>query len=210
MVDRSLRGSRLAPLTGLLFVVLTLASFSIGGEPPDADAPPGEVVEYWVDHEDSGMVGALVEALAATSLVFFGATLHRALRAVAPDGPLPAAAFGGAVVAAAGIGVDASLRFAAADLAGDVSPEVLQTINGLWSDFFFPMVVGMAALVLAASLAALAARALMPAWMAWIGVLVFVVLFTPAGFVGFLVGGVWIAALSILLWRRADRAPAVA
>ena len=210
MVDRPMRAARLVPLTGLLFVVLTLASFAIGGEPPDADAAPGEVVEYWVDNDDTGMIGALVEALAATSLVFFGASLHRALRDVAPTGPLPVAAFGGAVVAAAGVGVDASLRFAASDLAGDVSPEVLQTINALWSDFFFPMVVGMAALVLAASLAALAAKELMPTWMAWIGVLVVVVLFTPAGFVGFMVGGLWIAALSVLMSRRAARAPAAA
>ncbi len=203
MADPSTR-ARLVPLTGLLFVVLTVASFAIGGEPPDADAPPGEVVEYWVDHDDQAMIGSLVEAMAAMSLVFFAATLHRALREVRPgSSPLSVAAFGGGVIAAAGVGVDASLRFAAGDIAGDVPPEVLQTINALWSDFFFPMVIGMATLVLAASLAALLAKELLPAWLAWIGVLIVVVLFTPIGFIGFLAGGVWIAVLSVMLSQRA-------
>ena len=111
------------------------------------------------------------------------------------------AAFGGGVVAAAGIGVDAAIRFAAADLADDVAPGVIQTLNAMWSDFFFPMVIGIATLLLATSLSAFRTH-VVPIWLAWIGLLICIALFTPAGFVAFLVGGLWIIVVSVLLWRH--------
>jgi hypothetical protein len=63
------------------------------------------------------------------------------------------------------------------------------------------MVVGRAALILATSLAGWRTRAL-PMWLAAIGILIFITFFTPAGFIAFLVSGVWIIVLSVLLWRR--------
>ena len=202
MDERSRRGGGLAPLTGVLFVVLTVVSFVVGGEPPDADDPVREVVAYWVDNDSEAMIGAVVEALAAVALIFFAASLYRAIRRGEGSGSLLAvAAFGGGVVAAAGIGVDAAIRFAAADLADDVAPGVIQTLNAMWSDFFFPMVIGIATLVLATSLSAFRTR-VVPIWLAWIGLLICIALFTPAGFVAFLVGGLWIIVVSVLLWRH--------
>jgi hypothetical protein len=63
------------------------------------------------------------------------------------------------------------------------------------------MVIGLASLILATSLAAMASH-IIPTWLAIIGFIIFVALFTPAGFVAFLVGGVWVIVLSVLLWRR--------
>jgi hypothetical protein len=192
-------------LTGVLFVVLTVAGFLVGGETPDADAPVREVVEYWTDHEGENMIGSVIEALAAVSMLFFAATLHRVSKRWNADSIMPSIAFAGGIVAAAGFGVDASIRFAAADVAGDVDPAVLQTFSALWANFFFPMVVGLASLILATSIAGWRSRAL-PMWLTVIGVLVFIAFFTPAGFVAFLVGGAWIIVLSVLLWRRESRA----
>jgi len=202
MAQRKSGVAALAPLTGALFVVLTVAGFLPGGEPPDADAPIGEVVEYWVDNDAAAMVGTILHALAAVALIFFAASLRRALRR-SEDGAgiLSVAAMGGGIVAAAGIGVDASIRFAAADLAGDVDGVVIQTLNALWSDFFFPMVIGLATLILATGLSALRTRVI-PVWLAWIGFLICIVFFTPAGFVAFLVSGLWVIVVSILLWRE--------
>jgi hypothetical protein len=61
-------------------------------------------------------------------------------------------------------------------------------------------------LVLATSLAALRTR-IIPVWLAWIGFVIFVVFFTPAGFIAFLVSALWIIVVSVLLWRQ-EPAPA--
>lgn len=202
MAENKARNAALVSLTGVLFVVLTLASFIVGGEPPDADDPIGEVVEFWVDNDAQNMIGSVLEGLAAVSLLFFAASLRRSLRRAEDGGGiLSVAALAGGIVAAAGIGVDASIRFAAADLADEIDPVVTQTLNALWSSFFFPMVIGLATLVLATSLSALRSR-IIPVWLAWIGFLIVVVFFTPAGFVAFIASGLWILIVSILLWRR--------
>ena len=202
MADREMRGGALAPLTGVLFVVLTVVALILGGEPPDPDDPIREVVEYWVDNDTALIIGSVLEGLAAVALIFFAATVRRALRRGEDGaGVLSVAAMGGGIVAAAGIGVDAAIRFAAADLADDVDPVVIQTLNALWADFFFPMAIGLATLILATSLSALRTHVI-PVWLAWIGLLICIAIFTPAGFIAFAVGGLWILILSVLLWRR--------
>lgn len=204
------RNDALVALTGVAFVVLTVVSFLIAGEPPDADAPASEVVDYWTDKDTVGMIGALIEALAALALLFFAARLSRYLARVDERrGVLSLAAFAGGIVAATGIAVDASLRFAAAELADDVDPVVTQTLNALWSSFFFPMVVGMATLILATSLAVVLTRQLLPMWMAIVGLILVVMFFTPAGFIAFLVSGLWVIVLSVMIWRDDSRSDLV-
>jgi hypothetical protein len=194
---------RFAPLTGVLFVVLIVIAFVLGGETPDFDDPPEEVVDYFVDNDTVNIVGSLFEGLGAVVLLFFAAYLARTVGA----GILAWVVLGGGIVAAAGIGVDAGLRFALTEAAGEVAPDgaiepgTVQALNALWANFFFPMVVGLGTLVLATSLAALRTRVI-PVWLAWIGIVLFVVFFTPAGFVAFLVSGLWIIVISIILWRR--------
>jgi hypothetical protein len=41
-----------------------------------------------------------------------------------------------------------------------------------------------------------------PTWLAWVSLLIFIVLFTPAGFIAFLVSALWIVVVSVLLWRQ--------
>ena len=205
MSARTTRGSAVLPLTGVLFVLLLVASFLVGGSTPDADAPVREVVKYWTDHDSQNMIGSVLEALAAVSLLFFAATLRKSSKGWAEGSVLPAVAFAGGIVAAAGIGVDASIRFAAADVAGDINPVVLQTFNAAWANFFFPMVIGVASLILATSLAGWRSRAL-PKWLAVVGILIFIAFFTPVGFIAFLISAVWIIVISVLLWRREQRA----
>ncbi|GMU77489.1 MAG: hypothetical protein AMXMBFR46_02890 [Acidimicrobiia bacterium] len=212
MSVRSSRGSALA-LTGVLFVVLLVIGFVIGGESPDSDAPRREVVEYWADHDDQNTIGSAIEAAAAVALLFFSATLYRSTKSWGDDGTLPAAAFAGGIVAAAGVGVDAAIRFTAADVADKIDPATLQTLSIMWADFFFPMVVGLATLILATSILGWRSRAL-PVWLAVVGILLTIAFFTPVGFAAFLLSAVWIIVLSVLLWRRGaragDEAPTVA
>jgi hypothetical protein len=198
------RMQRLAPLTGVAFVVFVLAGFIVAGDAPEFDAPAREVVEFYSDHEGQTILGSVLIGLASVLLIFFAATLRRALRRGEDGGGvLSVAAFGGGIVAAAGFATDSALTFALADASDDIDPAAAQALNALWGDFFFPMVVGLGTLVLATSLAALRTRVI-PAWMAYVGFLIFVLFFTPLGFISFLASGLWIALASVLLWRRGE------
>lgn len=199
---------RWAPLTGVVFVIFAIAGFLIAGEPPDVDDSVEDIVEYYVDNDTAIMIGSLLEALGGLALIFFAATLARMVH-VRNQVVLPWVILAGGAVAAAGFGVDASLRFAAADVAGDVEPLAVQTIHIIFADFFYPMVIGFGSFLLAASIAAIRTK-LFPAWLAWIGILLAIVAFTPIGFIAALVSLLWFLILSILLFVRERKEPSIA
>ena len=208
MVQHRTGAAALAPLTGVVFAVLAVIALFISGDRPDADASASEAVEYWTDKETANNVGSLLEALAAVALLFFAASLWRALRrGEGAGGPLPVAAVGGGVVAAAGFGVDAAIRIAAADIAGDVDPVVTQTISAIWVSYGTPIVIGLATLIFAAGLSALRTQVL-PLWLAWVGIVISVALFTPIGFFASLAAFLWVIVAGVLLWRQEAAAPA--
>lgn len=99
----------------------------------------------------------------------------------------------------------AGLHFALADYAGGVEPAAAQAMNAIDNDFFLPFTTGLAALVLATSLLAVRAKVL-PPWLGWVGIRLFIVFFTPAGFVAFGLSGIWIIVASVLLYLRGETA----
>jgi hypothetical protein len=200
MADRKSNRTALALLAGVVFVVLTVLGFVIAGEPPAANDSGEEVVEYFTDKDDLVLIGCVLEGLAGLAVLVFGSSVSRVMRRD-DDGILPTLIVAASAVLAAGVGVDAALRIALVDVADDLEPSSIQTMNAIWSNFFFPMVIGMSGLILAIALSAMRTR-IVPVWMAWIGVALCVVFYTPAGFVAFLVGGLWIAIASVLIWRR--------
>ncbi|HEX3243477.1 MAG TPA: hypothetical protein VHQ97_10395 [Solirubrobacterales bacterium] len=193
-----------APLTGALFVVLTLvAFFAIGGSTPEGDDSAQKVVSFYSDNESKEIIAAVALALAAVALIFFSATLRRCLEAASPDrGILPTAAFGAGIIAAGGFLTAATLHFALADYASDIDASAVQAINAIDSDFFLPFVAGLATMILATSLWLVRNRSLLPTWLGWAGIIIFIVSFTPAGFIGFGLAGIWIIVVSVLLYLR--------
>jgi hypothetical protein len=194
----------LAPLTGALFVVLTLvAFFAIGGSTPEGDDSAQKVVSFYSDNESKEIIAAVALALAAVALIFFSATLRRCLEAASPDrGILPTAAFGAGIIAAGGFLTAATLHFALADYASDIDASAVQAINAIDADFFLPFVAGLATMILATSLWLVRNRSLLPTWLGWAGIIIFIVSFTPAGFIGFGLAGIWIIVVSVLLYLR--------
>ncbi len=193
---------KLAPLTGALAVVLILVGFMISGEPPDSDASAKEVVSHFEDHDAANMLGGALEAAGAVSMVFFASILAVAIRRADPRGTrMAAAVLAAGAVAAGGFATDGALRFAVADTAGDIEPAASQALNALWSSFFFPMVAGLVALLLATAIAS-ARSAIIPRWLMWVTVVIVIVAFTPLGFIGALASAVWIIVVSIMLTRR--------
>ena len=195
---------RFAPLSGVVFLVLAVASFVIGGEPPSVEDSTAEVVEFWKDNEGSQLASAILAAWAAVALVWFGGSLREAVvRAEGGPSRLGSIALGGTIVAAAGITVNGALQFAAVDAADDVPPEVLQTISVLYVDMFFPMAVGIALFLLASGTAAIRHGAF-DRRLGWIALVIGVLAITPAGFFAFIASLAWVGLAGVVLYRKKD------
>jgi hypothetical protein len=200
--------ARYAPLAGVAFVVLVVASILIGGETPSSDDPTAKVIAEWARDDSEQIWAAAISALAAVFFVWFLGSLRTTLRAgEGGTGRLSAIAFGGGLIIAAGAGVDSSLQFATAQTVGDVPPNVTQTLSVLYSEFFLIFPIGFAPLFLATALVILRTGVL-PTWLGWFALVLGVLsLAGPLGFIAFLVGMIWILAASIIMFQRGDSAP---
>jgi hypothetical protein len=193
----------LAPLTGVVAVVIAIIGFAIRGEPPSADDPVEEIVQHYVDNDGSTMFGAALATLAATFLVFFFGYLRKVLRAAEGEGGvLSLVAFAGAVVFAIGIAIDSTISFALAETAEDIEPASVQTLQALWDNDFLPLALGTQILWFATGLSVVLHGAL-PKWLGWVAIVLGIVAITPIGFVAALVGGLWILIVSVMLTMQA-------
>jgi hypothetical protein len=198
-----MKNRNLAPLTGALSVVLVLvAFFALGQSTPGGDDSGLKVVKFYKDNGGREIAAAVVLALSAVPLLYFSALIRdKGRTAMAGRSSLPTFAFGGGVAAAGGFRTTPPLHFALADYADDIRPVAAQAINAIDNDFFLPFAIGVVTLVLATSLMAIR-TGLLPKWLGWVGVVLFVISFTPVGFLGFGLSGIWIVVVSILLYLR--------
>jgi hypothetical protein len=198
--------NRLVPLTGVAFVVVAIASFGLGGDPPGADKPAREIVEHYTDDSDMIQIGAVLTALAGVFLVFFGGYLRRVLSAAErDDGMLPTVALVGTAVMAIGAAIDATISFSLADAAEDIEPTAVQALQALWDNDFIPIAMGTEIFLIATGLSVVRTGAL-PKWLGWVALVLALIGLTPAGFAAFAGGGIWILVVSILLAVRAPAA----
>jgi hypothetical protein len=206
------RNSRewLVPLTGVAFFVILIVSFIIQGEPPDADEPANEIAEWYIDNEDSAQIGAIIGAIAAIFLVFFGAYLRKVLAAAEGANPmLPILVLIGTTIVAIGGAIDSTILFATAAAADDIPPESVQTLQALWDNDFVPILLGVAVFLWSVGLSVVRTGAL-PKWLGWVAIVLGVIAVTPIGFASFFGAAIWIVVASILLSVRLRSAPAAA
>jgi len=196
------------PLTGAAFVVVAIASFAVGGEPPDAGHSAQEIANFYSDNESSLLIGGLMTGIAGTLLIFFAGYLRRELhRAEGEGGVLSLIAFAGAVVLAVGAAFDATIVFAMADASDKLQPAQLQTLQAVWDNDFIPIAMGTQVFLLAAGLSIVRHGAL-ASWMGWAAIVLGVSALTPVGFIAFLGGGIWVLVASSMLAMRARGATA--
>jgi hypothetical protein len=194
---------RLAPLTGVAFVVLFVAAFAISGETPDVDDPVDEVRAYWVDNDAENIWAAAFGVWGSVLAIWFGASLRTALRRVEGEpGRLSGLVFAGWIVFAVGALAFAGFGFAAADVADEanVGDDVIQTLSILNSDFFPILTGGLAVAMLATGIAVLRHGGI-PRWLGYVALLLGIAAVTPIGFFSFLVTGIWVLIVSVLLYR---------
>ena len=65
---------------GVGFVVFTIASFIVGGEPPKVSDPAADVVSYYNDERGQVVVSSFLFAVALGFWIWFGGTLANSLR----------------------------------------------------------------------------------------------------------------------------------
>jgi hypothetical protein len=197
--------SRLLPLSGVVAVALIIISFAIAGEPPDVDALPDDLLSYYTD--DSLQIGAALLALGSFFFLIFSSTLSTALGERRDTGATAArVSFAGGIVFTVGMAIFAGIAFTAGEVAEDVDPGTLQTLNALEVNMFFPVAVGAAAYFLGSGIGILK-TGLLPACMGWVAVVLGVLAITPAGFAAFVGLGVWTLIASAMLAMRAGAVP---
>lgn len=201
-----MRKEALAPLTGIAFLVLAIVSFSVIGEPPDADSAPDEIVQFYLDDKDAIVLGAVLSTVAALFLVFFANHLRRVF-AEAGSATVSATVLVGGAIIAVGAAFDATILIAIAEAADEIDATSVQTLQALWDNDFLPVALGVQVFLISSGIAAIRTRAL-PVWLGWVALLLAVVGFTPIGFAAFLGAALWIAVVSITLALRGGRAQA--
>ena len=198
------------PLTGVAFVVLVIASFAIGGEPPDAEDEVQQIVDHYLDNEGSVKLGAALQSLAGVFLVFFFGYVRKVLRAAEGEGGmLSLVALVGAAIVATGAAIDSTIAFTLAETADDIEPTSVQTLQALWDNDFMPLAAGSMVLLLATGLSIVRHGAL-PKWLGWVAIVLGILVLTPIGFFAFIAWAVWLLIVSSLLTMRARAAPAAA
>src|SRR5919204_1019982 len=190
---------RYAPLTGVVFVVLVVVVFAIGGSTPDPHDSTVKVASYYAKHRDKHMALSFILAIGAAFLPFFASHLRRALDWAGGTGRLANAAFAGAILATVGFWILATVHLALADSAGKTPPLVTQSLNVLDGNDFIPAAAGMGVFALASGLSIVRYGAL-PRWLGWAAVVFGILVFTPAGFFAFLATGLWVLVASIILF----------
>ena len=187
-------------------MVLVVVGFVVAGDTPDHHALGPEIRDAY-DNETQHQIAAFLVAVAAVPLLFFAGYWRAVLHRLHPAGRLSAnVELAGAVVAATGLSVQALIHAALADAAQtpELSDEALQTLNTLDGWSFYPFAIGLATLLLASGAALVRGRAFFPPFVAWAAVALGPLVLIPVlGFFAAMLSGIWVVALSLMLFARA-------
>ena len=205
---------RLAPLSGVVAVVLILAGFAASGNAPKGTSSVAKVVAFYSKHGSAQTTSGVLLSLGALLFLVFSASFAARVR------NLPGAAalcLLGAGVLVVGLTTYAGLSIAMADVVGHVQDSALQALNVLADDavFVFLITIGTSAFLLGAA-AAVFAAAVLPRWLGWWAVVFAVVGVIPShvlggtldhiGLFAFAGMGIWTLIVGIMLTVRAERA----
>jgi hypothetical protein len=197
---------RYAPLTGVLFVLFTVAGVLIGmsDSPSDFPGEVGEIVDYYEEDPGRIILGSWLGLIGGFFLLWFGGSVRAYLRDVGQE-RLGTIAFGGAVAAAAvGLLIDTA-NLAAAFRADEDDAIDPATATALY-DFANSAIGGalpiaIAAFVGATGIAVLRSGAL-PRWLGIVSLVIVLGLLTF--FIAWMMTAVallWVLVVSVLLYR---------
>jgi hypothetical protein len=192
--------SWLQPLTGVLFIVVLIVGFALGGEPPDASGDSiQEVIDFYADNEDSVFIGGILQGIGGALLIFFGGYLYKRLRVAGAAGSA-AVAFAGSIALAIGIALDGTISVALTELVnGDEEPNegAVQALNVLWNNDFLPLAMGLSVFLWGTGVAIVRHGGL-PTWIGWVAIVAAITAISPAFFVAGIVAALFVLVSSIM------------
>ncbi len=210
-------GGRWTAVSGCVYVAAWVAGLLVAPSGPAVTAPASEVAAYYRAHGDAALLQTyLLDGVAGVALLVFAAAMHSALRR--PEGagaPLATILVGGGIAAASVSLVQAALGTALCQQVAGRSAEMTQLLFTLFNDADTFKMGGLALLVAAGATLAVRTRAL-PRWLGWVGAVLALALIV--GGWSFVLGNaglytvlsvalplllVWVAAISVVSWRRA-------
>lgn len=206
-----MRAQRLAPLSGIVFVVLVVMGFIVvGGSTPDQNDSASKIVSYWADHHDKEFAAAAIVVLGTLFLAIFVATLRDRAHVTGKNPIWQNLILIGGAASVAGFLVAVGFHTALAD-GGDhhYSADAMVALNVLDNDSFWAFAIPLGIMMIGAAGATLS-TGFLPRWLGWVALVIGIATFTPVGFIGFALTGIWIIIASILLSQSAEAAPAAA
>jgi hypothetical protein len=198
---------RLAPLSGIAFVVLTFVAFvPVGGKTPGIKDSPEKIASFYSKHHSKESAAAYILAIGVGFLAVFVSSCRPLIRDA--HRLWSTLFFGGGIIAAVGFLVAGGIHVALADGANHgVDPVALQALNALDADDYLAFGIGVAIMLLGAA-GALIPRQGVLKWFGWAALVLGILSFTPLGFIGFLGAGIWVLIVSWLLFQRGDASAA--
>jgi hypothetical protein len=200
----SMKSQRLAPLSGIAFVVLIIAGFVfVSGNTPDLKDSATKVVDFYTTHKNRELAAVVVVSVAVLFLGIFVSCLYNRLKEADGAGIWPTVALVGGIAAVAGFFGIAGVHIALVDGADKhIDPSAMVAMNAIDNDNFpaFALPIG---LMLLGSAGAILSGGGFPKWLGWVALVAGIVSFTPVGFIGALLGLLWVIATSIIMSRAA-------
>lgn len=211
------RTERLAPLTGVAFLVLFVVGFALAGkDSPDFVDRPSKYLSYYADQEGSIIAGGIVLLLAGALLLWFMGSLRRvSLAAEGGDGRLTGIAFaGGAVGIALYVAGISAVMVPALRLDNDQKLTVetattFQDLGGVLMGMAAP--IGFGLLLIATAVVGIRHGGFPKIW-SWITALLgLIMLFPLVSWAGmFFLFPLWVLVMAIMLTRAGAREGATA
>ena len=204
---------RWAALAGVAYVVLFVIGviLTFSGS-PDSSSAPAKIIAYYSDsgHRDRINIGWVLAALGLFFFLWFLSALRQGVRRLeADDGFLTGLTTIGGVVYAtlslAALAVDEGIRTMSDDTYHHtVYPGLIHAADDVSWVLHASGGAGVGAMIIAASLAALRARAV-PTWAGWLGIVVGILGLALIVFFPWFLVGVWILVVSVGMFLRAGR-----
>lgn len=202
------RLDRFAPLTGVVYALLTLFAFGTASGAPSNSASGAKVIAFYKSHHTSARVSDTLWMVAFAFLVLFAGTLRSHVRRKGSADALSSSLLAGAAVFAAGAVVYFNFDLTLAVVPQHLAPAAAQALNVLALNMALAPSAGGFVFGVTAGLAIIRGGAL-PSWLGVLAILIGVIAITPGFIVSLLLFALWAAIAGIVMWRRSP-APVVA
>jgi hypothetical protein len=199
------RLERLAPLTGLVSVVLIILGAVVISN-YDYLPPAEKVADFLNSNPTRVSTGAYLASISAFFLIWFAGSVRSTLRErEGGTGRLSMVAFGGGVAAAAAMGTSFTAILSAglrAGAPGGITPIGAVTMFDFWGQAAGQMFAISLAVFIGATAVVSIRTAMFPAWFGWVSALVAFGLLTPVAYIVLALAVVWLLVVSIWLYFR--------